>query len=841
MTDNLTRDEAQQRARTVSNLTCEVFLDLTTGADTFRSEMTARFFTPLTGLNTFIDLDAERVHEIVFNGRSLDPAGTYDISRCRIPLRGSRPTNELRIVADCAYQSTGVGLHRMVDPTDDQVYLHTQFEPFDAHRVFASFDQPDIKGEFTVKVRAPESWTVVSNMPVASRDGDDWTFEPTPRLSSYLVAVVAGPYEVVKDRHGDLELGLYCRASLRQYLDPDELFELTRQGLDFFEAEFGYPYPFDKYDQLFVPEFNFGAMENPGCVTFNEHMVFRSRVTELAREGRANTLLHEMAHMWFGDLVTMRWWDDLWLNESFATYMASHASARATRFRNAWVRFAQGLKAAAVSQDQLPSTHPISADIVDTDAVRLHFDGITYAKGASVLRQLVAWVGEEAFTAGVREYFERYQWDNAELTDFLRALERASGRELDPWSKDWLETAGVNTMRPAFELDDDGGGTYSSFAVLQEAIPEQPTLRPHRIAIGLYDVTADGLVRRQRHELDVVGERTDVPELSGVAQPDLLLLNDDDLTYAKVRLDDRSLDTLQASLGRMRDSLARTLCWSSAWDMVRDAELATRRFAQLAVTFASDEDDDSTLQRLIGQAQTAIDHYGDPTNRPAARALVASTSRKELFAAEPGSDRQLIWARSWLSSIDEADDLAFARGLLDGTETVDGLAIDTDLRWQIVGVLASVGADDGGAVVEAELQRDPTDIGHRRAASARASRPTAAAKAEAWRLLNEEDLPVATMRSLCGGFHQWGQEELIRPYVERYFASIHRWWDGRHREEALALLNGLYPGLLIEPSVVAATDEALADESLPRPVARILLEGKDRIERSLRARAADVV
>jgi len=837
---NLTRAEAQDRARTVSDLTYDVVLDLTTGGETFRSEVDVRFFTPLTGLNTFIDLAAAQVHGIVYNGRSLDPAATYDEARRRIPLRGSRPTNELRIVADCLYEHTGVGLHRMVDPTDDQTYLHTQFEPFDAHRVFACFDQPDLKGEFRLTVKAPEDWTVISNMPATSREGGVWTFDRTPRISTYLVAVVAGPYEVVTDRHRDVELGLYCRKSLRQHLDPEELFELTKQGLDFFEAEFAQPYPFDKYDQLFVPEFNFGAMENPGCVTFNEYMVFRSRVTELAREGRANTLLHEMAHMWFGDLTTMRWWDDLWLNESFATYMASHASVEATRFRNAWIRFTLGLKAAAVSQDQLPSTHPISADIVDTEAVRLHFDGITYAKGASVLKQLVAWVGHDEFTAGVRQYFERYQWDNAALADFLAALERSSGRDLDAWSKEWLETAGVNTLRPAFEVDADGN--YASFAILQEAAPAQPTLRSHRVAVGLYGVTAAGLARVDRVELDVVGARTEVKELVGLPQPALLLLNDDDLTYAKVRLDERSLRTMADEISRVADPLARTLCWSACWDMVRDAELPTQRFVELVLRHAPAEEDDSTLQRLVGQVGTAVDYYGDPAKRAPTRARVAAWARQELDRSEPGSDRQLIWARAWFDAMDAAADLATGRGLLDGTSAVDGLTVDTDLRWHLVSVLATHGADDGGAVIDAELERDPTDIGHRRAATWRAARPSPEAKAEAWRRLDGERPapPLATMRAIAGGFAPFGQDALVRPYVDRYFAAIRGWWSDRHREQALTLAGGLYPGRLIEPEVAAATDEALADGSLPGPLARILLEGKDGIERSLRARAADL-
>ena len=838
--DNLTRAEAQDRAQTVSGISYDVDLDLTSGAETFTSQTVVRFSAPLVGLATFVDLDARSVREIVFNGRPF-PTTAWDAGRARIALRGLLATNELRVVAECEYQHTGVGLHRVVDPVDGNVYLHTQFEPFDAHRVFACFDQPDLKATFSLTVTAPEGWTVVSNSPVLSQEGGVWRFAPTPVISTYLVALVAGPYHAYRDRHGDVELGLYCRESLASHLDPDELLELTRQGLDFFTAEFDYPYPFAKYDQLFVPEFNFGAMENPGCVTFNEHMVYRSRVTEAARESRATTLLHEMAHMWFGDLVTMRWWDDLWLNESFATYMATHAAASATRFRRAWVRFAADTKAAAVSQDQLPSTHPISADIVDTDAVRLHFDGITYAKGASVLRQLAAWVGADAFREGLRQYFPRHEWENAELADFLGVLEETSGRDLGAWSKEWLETAGVNTLRPSFELDGTGAGAYQSFAIVQEAAAAHPTLRSHRVAVGLY-VLGDGdgrLVRDHRMELDVVGPSTDVPELVGVAEPDLLLLNDDDLTYAKVRLDERSLATLHAHLSRVADPLARTVCWGATWDMVRDAELATRRFVDLVLQHAGGEEDDAVLSRLLGQAAAGLDVYGDPANRLPARARLAAAAFDQLTAADPGSDRQLIWARQWLATIDGPDELARARALLDGEAELPGLAVDTELRWDIVGVLASHGADDGGALIEAELERDPTDIGQRRAAARRASRPTPQAKADAWERLHSGELSVAFVRAVVSGFARFGQEELVRPYLEPYFAEIARVWEERPREEALTLIGGLYPRTLVEPATVAATDRALGDDRLPGPVRRILVEGKDGAQRALRARAAD--
>jgi len=834
--DNLTRAEAQDRAKKVSGLSYQVDLDLTTGDDTFTSKTVVRFSAPLVGLATFIDLDARSVREITFNGKTF-PLTAWDPHGARVVVRGLLATNELRIVADCAYQHTGVGLHRVVDPVDGNVYLHTQFEPFNAHRVFACFDQPDLKGTFELSVTAPEEWTVIGNSPVVERRRGRWIFAPTPVISTYLAAVVAGPYHAHHEQFGHIHLGLYCRESLAPHLDPDEILTVTRQGLRFFTEEFDYPYPFDKYDQLFVPEFNFGAMENPGCITFNEHMVYRSRVTDAAREARANTILHEMAHMWFGDLVTMRWWDDLWLNESFATYMASHASASATRFERAWVRFAAGTKAAAAHQDQLPSTHPVSADIVDTDAVRLHFDGITYAKGASVLKQLVAWVGPHAFRGGVRDYFMRHEWANAELSDFLRVLEVASGRDLGTWSKEWLETAGVNTVRPSFELDADG--TYRSFAVLQEATEEHPTLRSHRLAIGLFTLVDGQLVRTGREELDVTGPRTEVPDLAGRPQPDVLLLNDDDLTYTKVRLDERSLAGLHASLSKVADPLARSLCWAATWDMVRDAELPTRRFVELVLEHAGAEEDDSVLGRLLAQAAAALNAFGDPSKRLPGRSLLAAAARDEMTAAEPGSDRQLVWTRHWLSTADAPDDLAHARALLDGGAEVPGLAVDTDLRWEILGLLSANAADDDGALLEAELRRDPTDIGQRRAAARRASHPTVEAKAEAWDRLHGGELNLALTRAIVSGFADFGQEDLVRPYVEPYFAGVRAIWDERPREEALDLIGGLFPAVLVDDATVAATDATLAAEDLPEPVRRILVEGKDSLRRALRARAAD--
>ena len=561
MTSNLTRDEAATRSALITVSSYHVDLDLTGDEKTFRSVSVIRFGCAAPGSSTFLNLTAPAVHEITLNDQSV---GLDAFDGDRITLTGLAADNVLRVTAACAYSHSGEGLHRFTDPADGLVYLYSDLETFDAHRIYACFDQPDMKATYELAVTAPADWQVVSNMAAESTtaapgigDGEAtrWQFPPTPVMSTYITAVAAGPYHVVRDEHDGIPLGVFCRQSLAPYLDADEIFEVTRQGFDFFHGSFGIKYPFGKYDQLFVPEFKEGAMENAGCVTFVENYIFRSRVTDFAREARAETILHEMAHMWFGDLVTMRWWDDLWLNESFATWAGTLAQAEATRWTSAWTTFAQLYKAWAYRQDQLPSTHPIAADIPDIAAVEVNFDGITYAKGASVLKQLVAYVGRENFLDAVRKYFAAHAWGNATLADLLAALEETSGRDLAAWSEQWLQTAGVNTLRPSYTLDDDG--RFTEFAVEQEAAASHPVLRSHRIAIGLYDLTADGLVRRHRVETDVAGPRTVVTELAGQPRPDLVLVNDDDLSYAKIRLDAHSLRTLVESISRIHRFAAR--------------------------------------------------------------------------------------------------------------------------------------------------------------------------------------------------------------------------------------------------------------------------------------------
>ncbi|MGW7543894.1 aminopeptidase N [Streptomyces sp. NPDC054770] len=849
---NLTREEAQQRAKLLTVDSYEIDLDLSGAQEggTYRSVTTVRFDVAETGAESFIDLVAPAVHEVTLNGDPLDPAAVFADSRIALPgLLAGR--NVLRVVADCAYTNTGEGLHRFVDPVDEQAYLYTQFEVPDARRVFASFEQPDLKATFQFTVKAPAGWTVVSNSPAPEPKDDTWVFEPTPRISSYITALIVGPYHSVHsvyEKDGQsVPLGIYCRPSLAEFLDSDAIFEVTRQGFDWFQEKFDYAYPFTKYDQLFVPEFNAGAMENAGAVTIRDQYVFRSKVTDAAYETRAETILHELAHMWFGDLVTMEWWNDLWLNESFATYtsIACQAYAPGSRWPHSWTTFANSMKTWAYRQDQLPSTHPIMAEIRDLDDVLVNFDGITYAKGASVLKQLVAYVGMDEFFKGVQAYFKRHAYGNTRLSDLLGALEETSGRDLSTWSQKWLQTAGINILRPEVETAADG--VVTSFAIRQEApaLPAgakgEPTLRPHRIAIGLYDLDeATGkLVRTDRIELDVDGELTAVPQLAGRRRPAVFLLNDDDLSYAKVRLDEQSLRFVTDHLGDFESSLPRALCWASAWDMTRDAELPTREYLSLVLSGIGKESDIGVVQSLQRQVKLAIELYADPAAREALLTRWTDATLAHLRSAAPASDHQLAWARAFAATARTPEQLDLLDSLLEGTHTIEGLAVDTELRWAFVERLAAVGRFDE-AEIAGEYERDRTAAGERHAATARAARPTEEAKAEAWASVIESDkLPNAVQEAVIGGFVQTDQRELLAPYTDRYFEILKSVWDSRSHEIAQQIAIGLYPSLQVSQETLARTDAWLASAQPNAALARLVSESRAGVERALKAQAAD--
>jgi aminopeptidase N len=855
---NLTRDEAHERADLLSVASYDVALDLTAGPSTFRTRSTVDFTTSAKGASTFIDLIAASVEQITLNGESLDPATHFDGVRVRLPALRSG-ANALTIDATGVYMNTGEGLHRFVDPVDDEVYLYTQFEVAECRRMFAVFDQPDLKATFAFTVTAPAHWQVVSTeptpepvaVPVATEPAAGgaavvpsaiWKFAPTPSMSCYITALIAGPYDVVRDevqtRKGAVPLGILCRRSLTAHLDADNIFDATKRGFTFYENEFDCPYPFTKYDQIFTPEYNMGAMENAGAVTYNEMYVFRAKVTEAIIERRGLTILHELAHMWFGNLVTMQWWNDLWLNESFAEWASTTCSAEATQWETAWTTFSTAEKSWAYRQDQLSSTHPIVADIRNLEDVEVNFDGITYAKGASVLKQLVAYVGREPFTTGLRQYFSKHAWANTTLSDLLGHLEHASGRDLGAWSQLWLETAGVNTLR--LEIATDDHGAITAAAVTQTAIEAFPTLRPHTLAIGSYNVVGDYLTRVGRIELDIDGARTEVPALIGQQRPDLLLVNDDDLAYAKIRLDERSMATVLANPRGFSTSLPRALVLGAAWDMARDAEMSARDFCDLVLESLPGERDSTLLRVLLGQLRAAAKLYVAPARRDQTLASLTARLRGLATSAVPASDAQLQLVSAFAGHARSTKDVAWVRRLLEGNAVLDGLAIDTEMRWTLLTSLATAGAA-AESEIEAERQRDNTATGHERAARAMASIPTAEAKAKAWhKVIEEEGLANQTVDAIAQGFVSAHDTALLTPYVEKYHAMLTRLWASRTHAIAESVVEGFYPVTLANRELADASQAWLdANPEANGALRRVVSENRDGVARALAAQQRD--
>ena len=843
--ENLTRIEAAERSALLTVASYEVALDLTTSEKTFRSTTVVKFKSNQAGASTFIDAITADVHSVVLNGESLDVNKVSD--GLRIQLDNLQLENELTVVADAFYMNTGEGLHRFVDPADGEVYLYSQFEVPDSRRVFAVFEQPSLKATFQFTITAPEAWKIVSNQatPASTSNGEGkatWVFEPTPVISSYITALVAGPYSEVRSELTSsdgrvIPLGVFARASMTEFLDADYIFEKTRQGFEFFEKAFDYPYPFDKYDQLFVPEFNAGAMENAGAVTFTETYVFRSKVTDAIRERRVITILHELAHMWFGDLVTMQWWNDLWLNESFAEYASHLAVAEATEWKNTWSTFAALEKSWAFRQDQLPSTHPIVAEINDLQDVQVNFDGITYAKGAAVLKQLVAWVGQEKFLAGVSQYFKKHAFKNTELKDLLVELEKTSGRELKSWSKLWLETAGVNTLKP--ELSVSENGTITHFVIQQSAIESQPTIRPHRMAIGFYDLVDGKLSRTSQIELDVDGERTHVSQLVGLQQPALILLNDGDLAYAKIRLDNKSWQTALEHLSDIEDPLARTIVWGAALDASRDAEADPADFIRLVLAHIATETESTTMMTLLRQLVTTGNLYVNADARQSALSQIADGLLHLARNAEGGSDAQLQFVKFFALFARSPQQVQALESILSGAEQLAGLTIDADLKWELLTGLVVAGAA-GHAEIDSLVEQDRTANGEKAAAGARAAIPNAENKASTWRLLTEtKELSNAHVQSASMAFNRVIDTELLRPYVEKYFDSALAIWELHTFKIAEYLLVNLFPIQLADESTAAAARKAIADPKFKAIPAlhRILVENLDNLERALKCQA----
>ncbi|MEO3929174.1 aminopeptidase N [Micromonosporaceae bacterium B7E4] len=837
---SLTRVAAAERAALLTVDSYDIELDLTGPAERFRSTSTVRFRAATPGAGTFVEVRPARLLGVRHNGAALDPAALDDN---QFPLTGLAAENTLVVEAEMAYSNSGEGLHRFVDPADGETYLYAMSGMDNAQRIFACFDQPDLKAPVTLTVVAPPEWTVAGNGrlgtgPVSGR----WVFAPTPPLATYFVTLVAGPYAVRRAEHDGIPLGLYCRRSLTEHLDRDteEILTVTRQCLDRLHRLFGVRYPFDKYDQAFVPEFNMGAMENPGLVTFRDEYLPRSAVTDAERERRANVIAHEMSHMWFGDLVTLRWWDDLWLNESFAEYFGTRVIAEATRFDRAWTTFALHRKAWGYAADQRPSTHPVApAEVVDAAEALANLDGISYAKGASVLRQLVAWLGDDAFLTGLREYFAAHRFGNATLADLLAALATSSGRDLTGWARVWLRQPRLNTVRTEVRLRYDGH--YAEVALVQSAPPEHPVLRPHRIGVGLYDTEPAGegtaLRLRDRIEMDldpaVDGGRTVLDGLTGQPAARLLLPNDGDLTFAKVRLDAGSVAAVPAALPELADPLARALLWAEALDAVTDGERPVADLVALVVAALPAETEVAVVQDVLTRARNLLDRYLDPDVRPAALEQLAGACARLLAVAPPGGSGQLAAVRGWISSTVDTARLA---GWLAGRDVPDGLAVDAELRWAVLRRLAVLGAA-GEPEIAAEQAADRSASGAEWAATCRAALPDPAAKEHAWRLLvGETSLSNRLLEATARGFWQPEQAGLTDSYVERYFAEMPA--AARRRTPWVAdRVAGLgYPRYAVSARTRELAAALLARDDLPPGLRRVVVDEDDDLRRALAAR-----
>lgn len=835
---NLTRVEAEKRKSIVQYpIHYSVDLDLTQGDTTFVSTSTIQFGAK-AGESTFLDLIADEVTSVTLNGESVEPGEVF--ADDRIALNNLRERNEVVVTAVCRYSTTGEGLHRSVDPSDGNVYLYSQFEVPDARRVYAVFDQPDLKAVFRFSVLAPCSWIVTSNMPVERTEDTDqmtldgtlgtkpaehakrWTFAPTPTMSSYLTAICAGPYAewhtTYQNEDGrTIPMAQYCRQALKDDFakDVDYLFDITKKGFAFYAKTWGVPYPYAKYDQIYVPEYNAGAMENIGMVTIRDSYVFSSKVTDALAERRVVTVLHELAHMWFGDYVTMKWWNDLWLNESFAEFTSTLATAEATEWHDAWATFCSGEKSWALNQDQLSTTHPIVAPINDLNDTYVNFDGITYAKGASVLKQLVAYVGRSEFFEGINHYLYRHAYSNATLNDLLTELEGTSGRDLKTWSAQWLEQAGINTI--ATDLHTAQDGTISELTLHQFAPTDHPVLREHRLAVGFYneDEESGKVVRTDRIELDVDGEATTVTEAAGKPRPQFLLTNDDDLTYTKLRFDDESLAFATANLYRFDDALARAVIWLALWDMTRDGELAASDFIGTTLKLLSTETESTTFRYALACLSTTVWHYTDRTKRAAIAQHTAQALLDLAKQAPAGSDMQFQLISAYLTYGVEGDS-AFAdtvRGLLSGSLVLEGLELDNNFRWSLVRALSSINAIDE-ADIQQELERKDTTENREFALAARAARATAEAKAWAWNeAIHDEVLTNAQLESVAGGFASTPSQELAEPYVKEYFDSAEWIWNHKTFHMAEALLEGLYPRYADPATLVELGDKWLASHA----------------------------
>jgi aminopeptidase N len=840
--DNLLYTEALDRAQVVTNVSYKINLDLDSGDDTFLCNSEIEFYAK-NGNETFLNFNGDKVLDIELNGKELS---TDNYADYKIKLSPLQSHNKVVVKGVCRYQNTGVGLHKFVDPVDNMIYLHTQFEPFDAHRVFACFDQPDIKATFEFTVNAPQGFVIISNSkPIEvpgvtgdEYDGGIWKFAKTKKISTYLAAIIAGNYKGFFDKYRDIDLGIYARRSLLKYIDYEYLFKLTKNGFSFYENKLQTPYPFDKYDQVFVPGFNAGGMENVGCVTYNEAYIFRTEVTNARKFARADTFLHEMSHMWFGDLVTMKWWNDLWLNESLATYMSPLALENTTEFKNAWSLFSIDTKYEAYVQDEMPTTHPIALDVPDTNATRVVFDSITYNKGGSVLKQLVAIVGEEAFFEGIKNYLQKYAFGNPTLDDFIGELQAASGKDLTNWSYEWLETSGVNKITiNADYLDCDVGKCLNNVVFTQSKDNSSGIYRNIAVSIGFFDFYNEYLRLVDNLSVEVSNDKQLIKRLENRKAPYIIMPNYNDYAYVMIRLDNISLSNTINSLSQIEDNLSRIMGWNIIWDLVRSYELKSGRWIDTILNHIDVEKDPTILQTLLNRTITTLNQYAHKNNRNEYIDKIY-TKAQNIMASAESNEIKLSWFNTFINTSETKRSLDGLKDILSGKKSINGIHIDEDKRWQIIIRLASKGEVDE-VFIDNELQKSHNDFTKRYALTAKAAIPNYDKKLWAWRtILEDKNIDNYDMSALIDGFYVTGQDDLLKDFAKLYGDAVNYAWKYKTADEALTITSGLYPSTIVEPYILEIANETLSLD-LPSEAKRLIVEKKYNTEIALKAREID--
>jgi aminopeptidase N len=776
--DALTFEQAQARKARVGEVHYTLFFDLASSDEEFGGEAKVQFDLSSADLPLTIDFSGAEVDRIVANGDEIpvDYNGFFLTLPTDALLVGD---NEVRVDYRHPYDRNGTGLHRFTDPEDGLTYLYTYLWPYYANRLFPAFDQPNLKGTFSISVNAPGDWTVVSTAPgmvTNLADGNrSWVFETTPKMSTYILSLHAGPYQVWESMAGEVPIRLFARQSLAEYVAVDEWFEVTRSGLDFFARYFEIPYPFGKYDQLIVPDFNIGAMENIAAVTFNEGYVQRQPSSHFERESRASVILHEMAHMWFGNLVTKDWWNGLWLNESFATLMSNFAMMEATEFTDAWHRFFIQNKQAAYFKDSRVTTHPIEVPVASTADFFLVFDDITYQKGSSVLKQLAYFVGYENFRVGVANYLEEHAYGNTILQDFIDAQAASSGRELDRWSSEWLYQSGFNELQAEVECAD---GLVTGLEILQSAPESHPQLRQHRVELVFYTLGDGKLQPGSVFDVEVDGAASNVAEAVGSACPAFAFPNHDDWGYARVVLDDAAISAIDGHIQDLEDPLARSVLIRSLYDMSHTGRMPIEDYVTLALAESQAETNLRVLAQLTGSMSSSIDLLY--RLRPGSEAALAQTLPTLEEAAwtwvnnEADPDRARLWFDLLLRASASPTAQDRLRSLLDETVSLPAVPMSQNLRWRVVIALAGLGVPEAESLIADEQERDPSDLGEKMAIAADAVRPLADTKQRWIREITspESGLGLSRQRFAIFSLFPARQSDLQAEQLDRILESL---------------------------------------------------------------------